>query len=108
MLTNLTPKNSENNTSRCNFKPVNAYMTSSYTYARTESLLHGDLGALDLPAVGLGADAEHARLVALGRRVEQVEDETVGVRRVVVHQLGQVAEAVVSRHVHLETRAHAQ
>ena len=76
-------------------------MTSSYTYARTESLFHGDLSALDLPAVGLGADAEHARLVALGRRVEQVEDETVGVRRVVVHQLGQVAEAVVRRHVHL-------
>ena len=57
-----------------------------------EFLFHGDVGAFDLPLVGLGTEGEDLGLVAFGRRVEQLRDQTVGVGRMMMHQLGQRSE----------------
>ena len=70
-------------------------------------MFHGDLRALDLPFVGLGAEAEHGGLVLLGGGVEQVCDEAVGLYGVVVNQLGQRVEPVVGRHVELKRKKNA-
>ncbi len=67
-------------------------------------MIHGDLRALDLPLVGFGADAEHGRFAALGRRVQQVGDEAVWLHGVVVHKFCQRVELVVRGDVDLQRK----
>ena len=69
-------------------------------------MLHGDVGAFDLPAVSLVTHSKHARLVALGSGIEEREDEAVRVRGVMMHELRQVGEAIVGRDVHLQHDRH--
>ena len=68
----------------------------------TELVLHRDLVAVDLPAVGLGTEAEDGRLVLLRGGVDEVDDEAVGLRRVMMDELGEGGEPVVDGDVHLQ------
>lgn len=69
--------------------------------AAAQLVLHGDVGALHLPLVMDGRDAIHGGLVALGRGIVQCGHQAVRHRGVVVHQLGQRAEAAFRRDIHL-------